>query len=114
VTTEVQAMKQGYWKKIQAVAGILLFILAFTAGFAQAQGPPAKGNKQLSCAFEGAPPLIPHDVEARKGLCQSCHGTGEGGAPITPHPNRTHFCLQCHIGQDLSVKPFVQSPSKKP
>jgi len=107
-------MKQGYWKKIQAVAGILLFILAFTAGFAQAQGPPAKGNKQLSCAFEGAPPLIPHDVEARKGLCQSCHGIGEGGAPITPHPDRTHFCLQCHIGQDLSVKPFVQSPSKKP
>ena len=110
-------MKQGCWKKIQAgvaLMGILLLVLAFPAGFGQAQGLSAKESKRLPRAYEGAPPLIPHDVEARKGLCQSCHGTGEGGAPITPHPDRTHFCLQCHIGQDLSVKPFVERSAKKP
>ena len=107
-------MKRRRGEKIPAVAGILLFTLPFTAGLARAQGPPAKGSTQPPCVYEQVPPLIPHDVEARKGLCQSCHGTGEGGAPITPHPNRTHFCLQCHISQDLSIKPFVQRPEKKP
>jgi nitrate reductase cytochrome c-type subunit len=107
-------MNQGCWEKIQAVAGILFFISPLTAGFAKAQGSPTKGSNRPPCAHEKAPSLIPHDVEARKGLCQSCHGTGKGGALITPHPNRTHFCIQCHIGQDLNVKPFVEPPKKKP
>jgi len=110
-------MKQGCWKKIQAgvaLTGILLLVLAFPAGFGQAQGLSAKESKRLARPYEGAPPLIPHDVEARKGLCQSCHGTGEGGAPITPHPDRTQFCLQCHIGQNLNVQPFVERSAKKP
>ncbi len=61
----------------------------------------------------GAPcALVPHDVEARKGLCQECHTTGEQGAPITPHPTRTHFCVQCHVGQDLTVLPFDKKKPK--
>jgi nitrate reductase cytochrome c-type subunit len=92
---------------------ILAIALMISAGVGWAQGPSPK-SKRLPRPYEGAPPLVPHDVEARKGLCQSCHGTGEGGAPITPHPNRTHFCIQCHIGQDQSVKPFVERSAMKP
>lgn len=70
-------------------------------------------SKKLPRAYDGAPPLIPHDVEARKGICLACHGTGEGGAPLAPHPTRTHFCLQCHVGQDLTVGPFVKEAARE-
>lgn len=70
------------------------------------QVAPQQGSKRLPRAYEGAPPLIPHDAEARKGMCLVCHEFGVAGAPITPHPTRNDFCLQCHIGQDLSVKAF--------
>ena len=101
-------MRQSEWKTISRTAGILLLAVVFSSGGGLAQSPPEKGSKRLPRAYEGAPPLVPHDVESRKGVCLSCHGTGEEGAPITPHPNRTHFCIQCHVGQDLSVQPFVE------
>ena len=107
-------MKQAHWKNIKVVVGILIFVIPFTTGFGQAQSPQGREAKRVTATCDEAPPLVPHDVEARKGLCQSCHGTGEGGAPITPHPNRTPFCIQCHIGQDLSVKPFVERSTKSP
>lgn len=102
-----------WWTRRGLVGGILGLVLATSVGAGLAQGPSTK-SKRLPRGYEGAPPLVPHDVEARKGLCQSCHGTGEGGAPITPHPNRTHFCIQCHIGQDQSAKPFVERSARKP
>lgn len=87
---------------------VFLFgLLATLSGYAIAeQVAPQQGSKRLPRAYEGAPPLIPHDAEARKGVCLSCHGIGVIGAPIVPHPTRNHFCLQCHIGQDLSVQAF--------
>jgi nitrate reductase cytochrome c-type subunit len=92
----------------RSVAGAtLLFLLTWSVGAMSAEGPSPKSTR-LPRAYEGAPPLIPHDVEARKGVCLACHATGENGAPITPHPTRTHFCLQCHVGQDLTVQPFVK------
>ncbi len=45
-------------------------------------------------------------------LRQECHSMGEQGAPITPHPTRTHFCVQCHVGQDLTVLPFEKIREK--
>lgn len=93
-------------------------VLATLSGHAIAeQVAPQQGSKRLPRAYEGAPPLIPHDAEARKGMCLVCHEFGVAGAPITPHPTRNDFCLQCHIGQDLSVKAFpAVSPQeeKKP
>lgn len=74
---------------------------------ADAQPRPAKASKPRSAVSDGRPPLVPHDVEDRKAICQECHATGEQGAPITPHPTRTHFCVQCHVGQDPSAKPFT-------
>ena len=86
---------------------LLLYLLATLSGSAiSEQVAPKQGSKRLHRAYEGAPPLIPHDAEARKGACLVCHGTGVAGAPIVPHPTRNDFCLQCHIGQDLSVKAF--------
>lgn len=91
-----------------ALGVALMLALAWLAGPADGQGPPAAaGSKRMPRAYEGAPPLVPHDVEARKGLCQECHATGDQGAPITPHPTRTHFCIQCHVGQDAAVRPFA-------
>lgn len=86
------------------------------SAFAEQAALP-QGSKRLPRAYEGAPPLVPHDAEARKGMCLVCHEFGIAGAPITPHPSRNDFCLQCHIGQDLSVKVFpAVSPQeeKKP
>jgi nitrate reductase cytochrome c-type subunit len=71
------------------------------AAFAQETG------KKAPRMYAGYPPLIPHDVQAMTGgQCLACHGTGMGGAPIAPHPARTHFCLQCHVPQDTAAKPF--------
>jgi len=87
---------------------IFLFgLLATLSGSAfPEQVAPQQGSKKLPRAYKGAPPLIPHDVERRKGACLDCHGKGFVGAPIVQHPTRNYVCLQCHIGQDLSVKAF--------
>ena len=98
-------MKRSF--KGAAVAAALALAFVASIDGAGAQSAPAAGSKRMPRAYEGAPPLVPHDVEARKGLCHECHATGEAGAPITPHPTRTHFCIQCHVGQDVAVKPFA-------
>lgn len=99
---------------IVVLFGILLGSLPLPNGNPRAeQVAPQQGSKRLPRAYEGAPPLIPHDAEARKGVCLACHGTGVVGAPIVPHPTRNHFCLQCHVGQDLSVQAFPPIPSQE-
>ncbi len=81
----------------------VLLGLAAVGGIAFGQGT----GKKLPRPYPGFPPLIPHDVQALKGgQCLTCHGSGMGGAPIAPHPGRTHFCVQCHVGQDATVEPF--------
>lgn len=92
----------------------LFGLLATLSGSALSeQVVPQQGSKKLPRAYEGAPPLIPHDAEARKGVCLACHEFGIAGAPIVPHPTRNHFCLQCHVGQDLSVKAFPAVSSQE-
>ena len=86
---------------------LLIAVLALSFGSAAAQQSAAPQSAKLPRAYPGAPPLIPHDAEARKGLCLTCHETGLAGAPIVPHPTRNHFCLQCHVGQDQTAKPFA-------
>lgn len=89
-----------------AVFSCALVALGDCALAGQVGPQPGGSSKRLPRAYEGAPPVIPHDAEARKGMCLVCHEFGVVGAPIVPHPSRNHFCLQCHIGQDLSVKAF--------
>ena len=95
--------------------GFFLFclLIALNGSALSEQVAPQQGSKRLPRAYEGAPPLIPHDAEARKGVCLACHGTGAVGAPISPHPSRNHFCLQCHVGQDLTVKAFPAVSSQE-
>jgi predicted CXXCH cytochrome family protein len=101
-------------KTIFLCGSVLLCVLVALSGSALSeQGVPQQGSKKLPRAYQGAPPLIPHDAEARKGACLVCHGTGIAGAPIVPHPTRNDFCLQCHVGQDLSVKAFPALPSQE-
>ena len=89
------------------LATLLIVALALWVGSVSAQQPAAPATTKLPRAYPGAPPLIPHDSEVRKGLCLTCHETGLAGAPIVPHPTRNHFCLQCHVGQDQTAKPFA-------
>lgn len=93
-------------KKV-VLASSLIVALALSFGSVAAQQSVARQSAKLPRAYPGAPPLIPHDAEVRKGLCLTCHETGLAGAPIVPHPTRNHFCLQCHVGQDKTAKPFV-------
>ena len=88
-----------------ALGGLVGAALLGGAAFAQGTG------KKLPRMYDGYPPLVPHDVQAMTGgQCLACHGTGMGGAPLAPHPSRTHFCLQCHVPQDQTAKPF---PARK-
>jgi len=89
---------------------LLLYLLATLSGSALAEpSAPKQDSKKLPRAYKGAPPLIPHDVERRKGACLDCHGKGFVGATIVTHPTRNHVCLQCHVGQDLAVQAFPAS-----
>ncbi len=73
---------------------------------------PASGIKRRSLkgyyalrAYAGAPPSIPHAVDARilrEQSCNICHERGgfvqkfNAYAPVTPHPQYGN-CLQCHV-----------------
>ena len=89
------------------LASSLIVVLALSFGTASAQQSAAPQSTRLRRAYPGAPPLVPHDTEVREGLCLTCHETGLAGAPIVPHPTRDHFCLQCHVSQDQTAKPFA-------
>jgi nitrate reductase cytochrome c-type subunit len=104
-------MRRDLARKIGAAAVAPLLDLMTLAGAATAQGPVG-GSQRMPRTYQGAPPLVPHEVEERKALCQECHTTGEQGAPITPHPTRTHFCIQCHVGQNLTVEAFEKTRAK--
>jgi len=94
-------------------AGVaLLLIVTLAAGAALAQAPGKSESKRMPRMYQGAPPFVPHDVELRKGLCQECHTTGVQGAPITPHPTRTHFCISCHVPQNQGVQPFEKTRAR--
>ncbi len=94
---------------LRRVPAVCLLGLALLGGAAFGQGT----GRRLPRPYEGYPPLIPHDVQAMKGgQCLACHGAGMGGAPIAPHPARTHFCLQCHVPQDAAAKPFAEGRTR--
>ena len=73
-----------------------------------AENPPPGSAKRLPRMYDGAPPQIPHSLAGLQGLCLGCHLEGAQGATLVPHPDRPN-CLQCHVPQDPSVKPFVRN-----
>jgi len=55
-------------------------------------------------AYDGAPPVIPHEVDARgRQNCNSCHTPGATDNPARVGPPRSHpawgDCRQCHVEQ---------------
>jgi nitrate reductase cytochrome c-type subunit len=105
-------MNRSCSKAVAALGAVLVFGLAagaMSASAASAQAAPASPSKRMARPYDGFPPLVPHDVEERKALCQECHTTGVDGAPITPHPTRAHYCVTCHVEQDLRVGPFEKA-----
>jgi len=68
---------------------------------------PSAESTLLPRSFEGAPPLIPHEV-GEDTACLDCHRLGENDAVITSHPDRFN-CIQCHIPQNMDIKPFVEN-----
>ncbi len=101
-------MSRQIWSTM-ATAGAALLVALALGGTAVADSSRAGESKRMPRAYQGMPPQIPHDVERRKGLCQECHATGEDNAPITPHPTRAYFCLNCHVGQTGNLPPFEKT-----
>ena len=95
-------------KTLLITAGIVV-LAVYLAGCATTEtgvkaGEPSKDTRR---AFEGAPPLVPHDLEVGMD-CLDCHRLGENDAVITSHPERSN-CVQCHIPEVTDVKPFVEN-----
>ena len=87
------------WTSIVLLSGFLMMVPA-------CQKKTENVRRRGTRAYAGAPPTIPHAVEALgRGNCLACHRTGleitfrDIGtlrAPATPHPYRT-ACQQCHV-----------------
>ena len=83
-----------------------LVILAIGIASCRAATPPVAraSYRKTQRAYDGAPPVIPHAVEAlQRQDCLTCHERGmrlDDGrlAPSTPHPRQTN-CRQCHVEQ---------------
>ena len=77
------------------------------------QSEEAKGTFRADLrAYYGAPPVIPHPVEALgRGNCRACHEQGliyQGQVAVArPHPY-VGECRQCHVEQ-LPVEPKVEN-----
>jgi nitrate reductase (cytochrome), electron transfer subunit len=87
--------------------------------------PPASGTGRRSLkgyytlrAYAGAPPIVPHEIDAdifRTQSCNICHERGgfvakfNAYAPVTPHPQYAN-CLQCHArsGEGLFVESVAE------
>lgn len=49
-----------------------------------------------ACDADGSAPAVPHAVTSTDAAsCRTCHATGSGGAPKSPHPDRS-TCVNCH------------------
>lgn len=66
-------------------------------------------------AYPGAPPIVPHVVDAETNRTQDCNVCHEKGGftpkfnayvPVTPHPQFGN-CLQCHAQGAEPTEPFV-------
>ncbi|MDH4028506.1 MAG: nitrate reductase cytochrome c-type subunit [Nitrospirota bacterium] len=89
------------------LVAVSVFVAALYAGCATTGKEAGTKGTTAPRAFEGAPPLVPHDVEVDMS-CLDCHRNGENDAVITSHPDRFN-CVQCHIPNVKGVEPFVES-----
>jgi cytochrome c-type protein NapB len=74
----------------------------------------ALADRARNRAFDGAPPTIPHPVEARSAAaCLACHGegvkVGDRVASKVSHAHQSN-CTQCHVEQSPAGSPFRAEP----
>ena len=96
--------------RTSVAATIVLACVAATAGWACDSSPaaiaPTMAQRAAGRAYDGAPPVISHDVSLSQ--CRTCHdddGTeipGIGVAPASPHGEAAmngamSRCRQCHV-----------------
>jgi nitrate reductase (cytochrome), electron transfer subunit len=74
----------------------------------------ALADRARNRAYDGAPPTIPHAVEAQSAAsCLACHGDGlKVGDRIASKISHTHMtnCTQCHVEQAPASLPFRADP----
>lgn len=70
----------------------------------------AVADRSRNRAYEGAPPTIPHPVEARSAAsCLACHAEGiKVGDRVASRVSHAHLtnCTQCHVEQAPAVMAF--------
>lgn len=76
----------------------------------------ALADRARNRAYDGAPPAIPHPVEARSAAaCLACHGEGlKVGDRIASKISHAHLsnCTQCHVEQSPAGPPAPQPPAE--
>jgi cytochrome c-type protein NapB len=74
----------------------------------------ALADRAKNRAYDGAPPIIPHPVEAQSAAsCLACHGEGlKIGERIASKISHAHLtnCTQCHVEQSRSGLPWAVEP----
>lgn len=74
----------------------------------------ALADRASNRAFDGAPPTIPHPVEAQSAAsCLACHGEGTKiGDRVASRISHAHLsnCTQCHVEQSPHGLPFRPEP----
>lgn len=106
-------MRPGFKPTILALALTALAAVAM-AGAANQQARiellKARAEKR---AFDGAPPVIPHEVSPLSaGDCLDCHDSSDVEMPTISHRKLTN-CTQCHLPQKpsgLSESPAPRDP----
>ncbi len=93
-------------RRVTCVLGMVLLGLFLLSGASHGQGEGQGEGGALP--YDGFPPLVPHDLGGELKACLACHGV-EGPDTISPHPTRAHFCVECHVQENLKVMPFSVS-----
>jgi cytochrome c-type protein NapB len=74
----------------------------------------ALADRARNRAYDGAPPTIPHPVEARSAAaCLACHGEGlKVGDRVASKVSHAHLtnCTQCHAEESPGGLPFRAEP----
>lgn len=75
--------------------------------------PDLLAKRRATRAYDGAPPVIPHRIEAiGRRNCNACHQPGSARNGLRVAPPRSHpawgACAQCHVEQEADSD-FVQS-----
>ena len=74
----------------------------------------ALADRAKNRAYDGAPPTIPHPVEAQSAAsCLACHGDGlKVGDRVASKISHAHLsnCTQCHVEQSPAGLPFRPDP----